>query len=112
MKKTLILLFALALVSFNSPKQRIFLIGDSTMANKKAIDAPETGWGQVFNKLFTDAVEIQNHAVNGRSTKSFRDLGHWKAVHEQLKNGDYVFIQFGHNDSKTDDPVRLTPIIS
>jgi DNA sulfur modification protein DndE len=106
MKKILILLFAFALVSFNPTKQRIFLIGDSTMANKKPIDAPETGWGQVFHTLFTDAVEIQNHAVNGRSSKSFRDLGHWKAVHEQLQKGDYVFIQFGHNDSKTDDPIR------
>lgn len=87
-------------------KQRIFLIGDSTMANKKEIDAPETGWGQVFHKLFTDAVEIQNHAVNGRSTKSFRSLGHWEDVHKQLKAGDYVFIQFGHNDSKQSDTVR------
>lgn len=108
MKKILILFCAVALWAFvpQPTKQRIFLIGDSTMANKKAIDAPETGWGQVFNKLFTEAVEIQNHAVNGRSTKSFRDLGHWNAVYSQLQTGDFVFIQFGHNDSKQDDPAR------
>ncbi len=85
---------------------RIFLIGDSTCANKNPYDAPETGWGQVFPQLFTNAVEIQNHAVNGRSTKSFRTLGHWKKVSDQLRKGDYVFIQFGHNDSKQADTAR------
>ncbi|MCD8540833.1 MAG: GDSL-type esterase/lipase family protein [Leadbetterella sp.] len=101
-----LLLLALAAFKADPVKQRIFLIGDSTMANKKAIDAPETGWGQVFPRLFTGAVEIQNHAVNGRSTKSFRTLGHWKAVQDQLRKGDYVFIQFGHNDQKTGDTLR------
>lgn len=108
MKQFLILVLTTALLSFsqNKMKQRIFMIGDSTMANKKPIDAPETGWGQVFSSVFTDAVEIQNHAVNGRSTKSFRSLGHWKAVHDQLQKGDYVFIQFGHNDSKANDSLK------
>lgn len=108
MKKLLIIFSILTLAGFKTEpvKQRIFLIGDSTMANKKAIDAPETGWGQVFDRLFTEAVEIQNHAVNGRSTRSFRTLGHWKGVHDQLHKGDYVFIQFGHNDQKADDTLR------
>ncbi|MEZ4906461.1 MAG: GDSL-type esterase/lipase family protein [Saprospiraceae bacterium] len=82
------------------------MIGDSTMANKKDIDYPETGWGQVFHEYFTDAVEIHNYAVNGRSTKSFRDRGHWQEVYDQLQKNDYVIIQFGHNDSKEDDPAR------
>ncbi len=106
MKNFLLLCSLWVLMSLQVPRQRIFLIGDSTMANKKPIDAPETGWGQVFPELFTDAVEIQNHAVNGRSTKSFRSLGHWKAVHDQLQKGDFVFIQFGHNDQKQDDTLR------
>ena len=83
------------------------MIGDSTMANKKPYDAPETGWGQVFHELFTDAVLIQNHALNGRSTKSFRNEGHWAKVHEQLQKGDYVFIQFGHNDQKISDTTKF-----
>lgn len=87
-------------------KPRIFLIGDSTCANKNPYDAPETGWGQVLPELFTNAVEIQNHAVNGRSTKSFRNQGLWKKVHDQLHKGDYVFIQFGHNDQKESDTTR------
>jgi len=87
-------------------KPRIFLIGDSTCANKNPYDAPETGWGQVLPELFTNAVEIQNHAVNGRSTKSFRNQGLWRKVNDQLHKGDYVFIQFGHNDQKESDTTR------
>lgn len=85
---------------------RIFLIGDSTMANKLPADAPETGWGMVFPAFFADNVEIQNHAVNGRSTRSFRTLGHWEKVHTQLRKGDWVLIQFGHNDQKISDTAR------
>src|SRR5690606_13625522 len=65
---------------------------------------PETGWGMVFPKYIN--AEVRNHAVNGRSTKSFRTLGHWKKVEEELKAGDWVFIQFGHNDQKESDTSR------
>ncbi len=93
---------------WDTPKKpQIFLIGDSTCATKNDYDAPETGWGQVFSEYLIDAIEVQNHAVNGRSTKSFRTLGHWKKVHEQLRKGDYVFIQFGHNDQKESDSCRF-----
>ena len=84
------------------------MIGDSTMANKLSYDFPETGWGQVFNEVFTDAVEIHNHAVNGRSSKSFISEGLWKKVIEQVQIGDYVFIQFGHNDQKISDTSKYT----
>ncbi|MBL7817780.1 MAG: right-handed parallel beta-helix repeat-containing protein [Saprospiraceae bacterium] len=87
-------------------KPTVFLCGDSTMANKALIDAPETGWGMVFPEFFTDAVRIENHAVNGRSTKSFRTLGHWKGVMDKVKQGDYVVLQFGHNDQKEGDTTR------
>lgn len=108
MKHLLLFVFLLTLVAFapTPDKVRVFMIGDSTMANKNPYDAPETGWGQVFHELFSETVEIQNHARNGRSTKSFRDLGHWDVVYNQLQPGDYVFIQFGHNDQKQDDPAR------
>lgn len=99
--------FSLLLFSFATPKPRIFLIGDSTMANKKAEVYPETGWGMIFHK-FID-MEVLNYAVNGRSTKSFRTLGHWKTVNENLRTGDWVFIQFGHNDSKESDTSRYAP---
>lgn len=90
-------------------KITIHMIGDSTMANKPDPDKnPERGWGQVLGQFFNDEVVIKNHAVNGRSTKSFRDLGHWQKVLDSLKPGNYVIIQFGHNDGKDTDPTRYT----
>jgi len=87
-------------------KITVFTIGDSTMANKKAEVAPETGWCQVFPAFVDDRVEIKNRAVNGRSTKNFISEGRWKSVLDSLKPGDYVFIQFGHNDAKIQDSTR------
>lgn len=87
----------------------IHMIGDSTMANKINPDEnPERGWGQVLPQFFNEKVIIKNHAVNGRSTKSFRELNHWQPVLESLQPGNYVFIQFGHNDGKETDPTRYT----
>ena len=95
--------------SNHSKKITIHTIGDSTMAIKPDIDKnPERGWVQVLPQFFKDDVQIFNHAVNGRSTKSFRELGHWKPVLESLRKGDYLFIQFGHNDAKDTDPVSYT----
>jgi len=84
----------------------IYLVGDSTMANKPIDDNPERGWGQLLPEFFDDQVRIENHAKNGRSTKSFIDEGRWDSVMVNVKKGDYVFIQFGHNDSKKEDPKR------
>ena len=86
----------------------LHLIGDSTMANKpKDPPNPETGWGQALPRwLKPEAVRVENHAVNGRSTKSFIDEGRWAKVLAALKPGDYVIIQFAHNDEKEADPKR------
>ncbi len=100
------LLFVLAAFKPAENKPRIFLIGDSTCANKPANAAPETGWGMALPDYLIDGVEVQNHAVNGRSTKSFRTEGRWQKVMEQLRPGDFVLIQFGHNDQKTEDTTR------
>lgn len=89
---------------------RVFLAGDSTVSYKLPADAPETGWGMVIPDFFdTTAIRFENHAVNGRSTKSFRSLGHWEKMISRVKSGDYVFLQFGHNDSKVDDSTRYAP---
>ncbi|MGE5313849.1 MAG: GDSL-type esterase/lipase family protein [Acidobacteriota bacterium] len=85
---------------------RIFLVGDSTMADKPITANPEVGWGQMFPALMKPGVVIENHARNGRSTKSFIDEGRWAAVVSRLAPGDYVLIQFGHNDAKKDDSLR------
>lgn len=111
MKKLILLILPFLALAFNEHKTpRVFLAGDSTMSQKKPQDAPETGWGMLFPEYFdTLAVKFENHAVNGRSTKSFRSLGHWDKMIARVRPGDYVFLQFGHNDSKTDDSVRYAP---
>ncbi|KOH42777.1 rhamnogalacturonan acetylesterase [Sunxiuqinia dokdonensis] len=86
----------------------VYMVGDSTMSNKKAEVYPETGWGQVFDQFFNEQVTVHNHAVNGRSTKSFITEGRWQVVLDSLKADDYVFIQFGHNDQKDKDSTRYT----
>lgn len=86
----------------------IYTIGDSTMANKNQEVYPETGWCQVLQNYFNETVTIKNHAVNGRSTKSFIDEGRWQTVLDSLQPDDYVFIQFGHNDQKIQDSTRYT----
>jgi lysophospholipase L1-like esterase len=88
----------------------LFLVGDSTMADKPLIPAnPERGWGQMLPLYFKPEVRVENHAVNGRSSKSFLDEGRWQEVLQHVKPGDYVLIQFGHNDSKTDAARHTDP---
>ncbi|HEX7902372.1 MAG TPA: rhamnogalacturonan acetylesterase [Chitinophagaceae bacterium] len=77
---------------------RIWLIGDSTMSIKETKAYPETGWGMPFVYFWDSTVTVDNRAKNGRSTSSFRKEGLWKPVADNLQEGDYVFIQFGHND--------------
>lgn len=104
-KCLLLLVFFLFFSAFDIDRHvtTIHMIGDSTMANKDLTGGnPERGWGQVLPCFFTEEVCIDNHAKNGRSSKSFIDEGLWNKVISQVKKGDYVFIQFGHNDEKTD----------
>lgn len=83
----------------------IYLAGDSTMAQKADDKRPETGWGERLQSYFDERrVKIENHAQNGRSTKSFIAEGRWQKIVDSLKKGDYVFIEFGHNDEKLDKP--------
>ena len=108
--KIILSLLTLLIISCNAPEDIIslYLIGDSTMADKAPDKSPETGWGQVLQEYFTAEVRVINHAVNGRSTKSFIDEGRWDQVLDSLKKEDYVCIQFGHNDEKEYDPERFT----
>ena len=88
----------------------VHLMGDSTMAEKNLQKAgPERGWGMMFQNFLDEGAKVKNYAQNGRSTKSFIDLGLWDKVQANIQPGDYVFIQFGHNDSKADDPARYAP---
>lgn len=88
----------------------VYLAGDSTLAEKRAEKRPETGWGEFLQKYFdAGKVKIENHAQNGRSTRTFIAENRWQAIVDKLKAGDYVFIQFGHNDQSKEKVDRYTP---
>ncbi len=111
MRKTiLILLISVAFFACTSQEDKIVIygIGDSTMANKKEKVFPETGWGQVLPEFFDSMIVIDNHSVNGRSSRSFIGEGRWETVYNKLESGDFVLIQFGHNDQKYKSPDRFT----
>jgi lysophospholipase L1-like esterase len=88
----------------------IYLAGDSTMADKLPEKRPETGWGEALQQFFDEKrVRIENHAQNGRSTRTFISENRWANLLAKLKEGDYVFIQFGHNDESREKGDRYTP---
>lgn len=110
------LLMLAALMAGHSPEVKnravitVYLAGDSTMAQKLPEKRPETGWGEMLAKFFQDGkVKIDNRAQNGRSTKTFIEEKRWQAIIDQLSAGDYVFIQFGHNDESKEKVDRYTP---
>ena len=100
---SVLMVFALVFTAATKDKSTtIFVIGDSTAANKDTTGGKvERGWAMMLQDCFDpDFIVVDNHAVNGRSSKSFIDEGRWGKVLEKIKPGDYVIIQFGHNDEK------------
>jgi len=85
---------------------KLHLVGDSTMSDKPNLAYPERGWGQLLPQFLLPQLTVVNHAANGRSTRRFINEGRWQLVLTELAAGDYVLIQFGHNDSKQSDPAR------
>jgi lysophospholipase L1-like esterase len=85
----------------------IHIVGDSTAAIFPASD-PRVGWGAVLGNYFGGGVTVHDAAQSGRSSKSFIDEGFWNSVKTTIKPGDYVFIEFGHNDEKYGDAARYT----
>ncbi len=124
MKRLLLtIIFCLSVFCLSSfAQKRIFMIGDSTMADKdlfrdvtdsisgttESVPFPEKGWGQLLPLFFNDNVIIENHAKNGRSSKSFIKEGRWQKVIDNISAGDYLIIQFGHNDASKDKGDRYT----
>jgi lysophospholipase L1-like esterase len=86
----------------------VYLIGDSTIANKLTTAYPEHGWGMPFKHFFDSSVTVDNRAKNGRSTRTFISENLWQPIADNLKEGDYVFIQFGHNDESKEKVDRYT----
>lgn len=87
---------------------KIFMMGDSTMKYNNIFRYPQVGWGQVLHLYTKNEWLIEDHAENGRSTKSFIDEGRFGVILSRLQQGDYVICQFGHNDEKKQDPSRYT----
>ncbi len=106
-------LVALMILSFKSAEKiNVWMIGDSTMAQKKPDRFPESGWGVAMSKLMKNNAVVHNHAASGRSTRSFIAEKRWAAVCDSIQPGDYVIIQFGHNDEKPDSTLHTDPYTS
>jgi lysophospholipase L1-like esterase len=107
--KNFILAIAAVFVSFAPPSENrmtVYLIGDSTMCEYGPERAPVTGWGMPFRYFFDSTVIIYNHARGGRSTRTFLSENRWQPIAEKLQEGDYVLIQFGHNDEAKEEKYR------
>lgn len=89
-------------------KKTIYIAGDSTAEAKPLHEKPMSGWGEYLNDFFDSTMTVSNHAMGGRSTKSFLDEKRLDVILGKLKEGDYLLIQFGHNDQKIEDPLRYT----
>ncbi|MGL6268215.1 MAG: rhamnogalacturonan acetylesterase [Chitinophagaceae bacterium] len=109
MKKLPLYVLGIFIFSFRpDEKIKIFLAGDSTMSIKEIKAYPETGWGMPFVYFWDSSVTIVNRAKNGRSTKTFISEGLWKSITDEAGKGDYIFIQFGHNDESVEKKERYS----
>ncbi len=109
MKKIITALIIMTVISSCEKRAvpTLFMIGDSTMADKPLEDNPERGWGQLLPEFFdTTSIKIENHARNGRSTRSFIYESRWDTVYSRMKEGDFIIIQFGHNDGSVEKTGR------
>ena len=86
----------------------IYWAGDSTVQFNDYSTFPQTGLGQGLTRYLKHGIRIENYAKNGRSTKSFLDEGRFEPIEKRISEGDFLFIQFGHNDEKKEDPSRYT----
>jgi lysophospholipase L1-like esterase len=109
-KNTLLLLMIGAMILGFAYQQKkkinIFIAGDSTASIKETKAYPETGWGMPFVHFWDSSVTIVNKAKNGRSTKTFLSEGLWQSIIDNAGEGDYIIIQFGHNDESKEKKER------
>jgi lysophospholipase L1-like esterase len=107
MKNFIIFLIVCTAFSFPVKKKiRLWMIGDSTMCNYETNRLPLMGWGMPFKYFFDSTVEIDNRAKGGRSTRTFISENRWQPIADSLQEGDYVFIQFGHNDEAKEEKYK------
>ena len=87
---------------------KVFLLGDSTMAHKDGKARPETGWGECLSSFLAEGWTVDNRAVNGLASKDAISKGIFQGIADDAESGDIALIQFGHNDSKAEDPSRYS----
>lgn len=107
------MVLCLSAFAFDSKKKiKVYLIGDSTMCNYETDRTPLAGWGMPFAQYFDSTVVIDNRARGGRSTRTFISENRWQPIADNLQEGDYVLIQFGHNDEAKEERYkdRYTPV--
>lgn len=113
-ERFLVVFLFFTIAAFTVPRKRIhvWLIGDSTVCIQPRDRSPITGWGTPFEDFWDSTVTVCNRARGGRSTRTFISEGRWKNVADSLEEGDYVFMQFGHNDEATEPQYkdRYTPV--
>lgn len=100
--------FAMLGASAVPAQQRVFIAGDSTASAYPAERAPREGWGMRLQPYLTEGWEVRNHARSGRSARSFIEQGWLDGIAAELRTGDLLLIQFGHNDAKVEDPARYS----
>src|SRR5687768_15917430 len=110
MRKWSVIVFVCAFLASNaeardSPRQ-IFIAGDSTASEYGPDRAPRQGWGQALDSFLDDSFVVRNHAKSGRSARSFIEDGWVDGIAKDIRAGDVLLIQFGHNDEKIEDPTR------
>ena len=101
---SIIFLFSSSFILLQKEKPTIYLIGDSTVRNN---NKEQWGWGSLLPEFFDSTkITISNLAMAGRSTRTFIKEGRWSNVLSTLKKGDYVLMQFGHNEGSRPDTSR------
>jgi len=88
----------------------VYIAGDSTVQSYRASYAPQQGWGYYLGNYFNENVTVSNHAIAGRSSKSFYDNGRLTTILDSMKEGDYLLVQFGINDSASSQAERYAPV--
>ncbi|KKI90218.1 rhamnogalacturonan acetylesterase [Bacillus sp. SA1-12] len=88
--------------------RNIFLAGDSTVQAYKEKDSKQGGWGEFLTQFLPEEIKVLNHAIGGRSAKSFVEEGRLQRLLEEMKGNDYLLIQMGHNDATKSKPERYT----
>lgn len=105
-----LLVLALPAQAQEAPKARVFIASDSTAQDYAAQRYPQSGWGTMLRCAFDPSITVENRAIGGRSTRSFINEGRLDRIAADIRKGDTLLIQFGHNDASKDKPERYTPV--